>query len=226
MVITTWEEFCLCPSILAASSAMRFPFEFRRIDLPAFLSAQRLRGRSLLSDRGEDTTGPARTVDAATAERYRIAMTNRTWIVFTAGVAVGFAAAIAIRPGSGGDVRLSAPETEPVSSAMLESRVESWLESLRAALQAKDVETVARLVQLPQGKDEELGRALRGQKDLVVTFSDLTIEPTGPDAAVAKYLRTDSFVAPNGRPVALRQQLTQAFQVRNGALVAERPRAF
>jgi hypothetical protein len=155
-------------------------------------------------------------------------MASRTVIVFAAGVAVGLVAAIALRPDSGKDSPCSVSTTamEPVSSAALESRVASWLESVRAALQRKDVETVARLIQLPEGKDAELARALQGQKDLVVSFSDLSIEPAGSDAVVAKYLRADRFIGPNGQPVTLQQRLAQSFQVRNGALVAERARPF
>ena len=96
--------------------------------------------------------------------------------------------------------------------------------AVRAALEKKDVETVARMVQLPEGMDEELARALQGQRDLVVTFSDLSVEPVGSDAAVAKYSRADSFLGRNGQRVTVRQRLAQSFRVPNGALLAERAR--
>lgn len=143
--------------------------------------------------------------------------------LFAAGVAVGAFATTAIFWSFPGEVRKVATEEviASVSNATLESRVKSWLDVMQESLERKDIETVSRMLQLPENRVDDLASALHRQRDLLITFSDVTIEPVGSDAAVANYLRTDRFTERNGKRVTLQTRVTQRFRLRDGVLVAE-----
>ena len=152
-------------------------------------------------------------------------MLSRIPVAFVAGITVGAVAGIMIGRGLRPDAPPPVTETPADSSVnvALDTRVEAWLDAYRTALEAKDVETIAQMIGLAEDKRAALDGALRNQKDLVVTFSDLSIDVDDPDSAVARYMRSDSFTAPNGRRVRLQQRLAQTFRVQEDILLAETP---
>ena len=102
------------------------------------------------------------------------------------------------------------------SGGGVETLVQAWLDTYRGALNSKNTPQICAVLGLSSAKCATLGKALAGQENLQVTFSDVQITPKGGDAACAEYNRKDQFVDPSGKSQSRSTSVNQCFRVVNG----------